>query len=341
MKVLKNKNGLDAELAYSEMSDSIGRIEDDEVLLVQLCSVDLIKKIMSSSVRSRFTVIDRESNIPFFSMCFPEATLIGCEEDIRTVREISKLDKKFSKIIGWPYCSHSDNDIAFIKAAYEKLVDGGSIVCVHPLKWERDMVRHGKTKVPFTSYKIVDEETSQKMLGDYTVGETSITLVKKGDVSDVVDNMTMSIISKIMNSERYVKVSSKSTVAPSGSFTLKLKTGGLFSSPYVACLSSADFKSCSKSKQVSKWNSFISFNSEEEQRRFFDVMIGSDIVKFLVYRSRNRDNAPWLGDAKNERTGKTGFESDWTDDDIAKLFCISDDERKYIESKMKKYKKTP
>ena len=50
------------------------------------------------------------------------------------------------------------------------------------------------------------------------------------------------------------------------------------------------------------------------------------------------DFLPWLGDIVNPRTGKKGYESEWTDDDLYKLFNLTQDEIKIIEDTMKKYK---
>ena len=47
---------------------------------------------------------------------------------------------------------------------------------------------------------------------------------------------------------------------------------------------------------------------------------------------------PWLGDAINPRTGKKGYEGEWTNEDLYKLFEISSEEQKVIEETMEKYK---
>ena len=40
---------------------------------------------------------------------------------------------------------------------------------------------------------------------------------------------------------------------------------------------------------------------------------------------------PFMGNAINPRTGKKGYESEWTDDDFVRYFNINEDEQKIIE----------
>ncbi|MDE6476618.1 MAG: hypothetical protein K2L48_00165 [Mycoplasmoidaceae bacterium] len=45
-------------------------------------------------------------------------------------------------------------------------------------------------------------------------------------------------------------------------------------------------------------------------------------------------HVPDLSDVKNPRTGKIGWDSDWTNEDLKKIFSfIHEDEWKYIEEK--------
>ena len=46
----------------------------------------------------------------------------------------------------------------------------------------------------------------------------------------------------------------------------------------------------------------------------------------------------WRGDAINPRTGKKGYESEWTDEDFVRYFNITPEEQKVIEETMEKYK---
>ena len=46
---------------------------------------------------------------------------------------------------------------------------------------------------------------------------------------------------------------------------------------------------------------------------------------------------PWMGDAINPRTGKKGYESEWTDDDLVLYFNITPEEYNIINKTIEKY----
>ncbi len=45
-----------------------------------------------------------------------------------------------------------------------------------------------------------------------------------------------------------------------------------------------------------------------------------------------------IDECRNPRTGKKGYESEWTNEDFYKYFGITEDEQKVIEETMEKYK---
>ena len=86
----------------------------------------------------------------------------------------------------------------------------------------------------------------------------------------------------------------------------------------------------------------IKFNSIEERQNFYD----SWRTQFLryVYDATVVDInvqpkfLPFLGNIVNSRTGLKGYQGEWTDVDLYKLFEISPAEQKVIEETMEKYK---
>ena len=86
----------------------------------------------------------------------------------------------------------------------------------------------------------------------------------------------------------------------------------------------------------------IQFNSENEARNFYNSC-NTQFFKF-VFKSIMVDVhvhpefLPWMGDSINPRTGKKGYESEWTDDDFVRYFNITPEEQKVIEETMEKYK---
>lgn len=87
--------------------------------------------------------------------------------------------------------------------------------------------------------------------------------------------------------------------------------------------------------------SSIKFDSKIEAENFinqFDTLFGKYITNLLL---SDVHVAPiqvlWLADAVNPLTGKKGYISEWTDDDLYKFFNITPEEQKVIEETMAKY----
>lgn len=86
----------------------------------------------------------------------------------------------------------------------------------------------------------------------------------------------------------------------------------------------------------------VKFNSKKERDNFYNSWrlkllrwyYDMTLVDVHVYHQF----LPWLGDITNPRTGLKGYQGEWTDDDLYKLFGINEDEQKIIEDTMKKYK---
>ena len=89
-------------------------------------------------------------------------------------------------------------------------------------------------------------------------------------------------------------------------------------------------------------NTNIKFNSAGERQNFYNVWR----TKFLRYLYDvtvvdvhvHPKFLPWMGDSINPRTGKKGYESEWTDDDLMLYFGITPEEQKVIEETINKYK---
>lgn len=98
---------------------------------------------------------------------------------------------------------------------------------------------------------------------------------------------------------------------------------------------------CDRDDSKAKAKEGIDFGSKTERDNFkasiLDTWLYSWLDKSEWLGSENSANAPWLGDAVNPRTGLKGYEGEWTDDDLYKLFNLTKDEIKTIEDTMKKY----
>lgn len=85
----------------------------------------------------------------------------------------------------------------------------------------------------------------------------------------------------------------------------------------------------------------ISFKSEKKAVNF-ENSTKTTFHRYLVLKMKTDQNfpmnyVPFMGDCINPRTGKKGYESDWTDDDFRKYFDITDSEWEEIVETMKPY----
>ena len=85
----------------------------------------------------------------------------------------------------------------------------------------------------------------------------------------------------------------------------------------------------------------IKFADEVQGTNFcntFDTIFGKFYNAFaLIDVHVNEYNVLWLGDCINPRTGKKGYEGEWTDEDFRKYFDITDSEWEEIVETMKPY----
>ena len=88
--------------------------------------------------------------------------------------------------------------------------------------------------------------------------------------------------------------------------------------------------------------SHIEFDTETMRENFYNSW-STNILKYMFKMSLVDVNVhpeflPWMGDSINPRTGKKGYEGEWTDDDFYVFFNITPEEQKVIEETMEKYK---
>ena len=96
------------------------------------------------------------------------------------------------------------------------------------------------------------------------------------------------------------------------------------------------------SKTTKEITRSIKFNSELEATNF----IKQFNTNFIKYNQLDilsdvhvaPEKIIWMGDSINPRTGKKGYEGEWTDEDFYTFFNITPDEQKIIEDTMAKYK---
>ena len=86
---------------------------------------------------------------------------------------------------------------------------------------------------------------------------------------------------------------------------------------------------------------YVLFTDKNEQFVFWKIYT-SNVIRFfymtLMGGNTEYELLPWLGGSINPRTGKKGYEGEWTDEDLYKFFNITPEEQKVIEETMEKYK---
>lgn len=87
----------------------------------------------------------------------------------------------------------------------------------------------------------------------------------------------------------------------------------------------------------------IRFNSKNEAENFCQSYLTVFVRVYTHFIKSDVNVTPekilWMGDSINPRTGKKGYESEWTDEDFYQFFDITDEEKKIIEETMSKYVK--
>ena len=113
-------------------------------------------------------------------------------------------------------------------------------------------------------------------------------------------------------------------------------TGSLFIKPYGYVRKES---STSDGKQADVFVKFLTENSAIN----FANSARTNFFKYLMCEHRAGAHYycgkyfPWMGDAINPRTGKKGYESEWTDDDFVRYFNITPEEYKLMNKTISKY----
>lgn len=91
-------------------------------------------------------------------------------------------------------------------------------------------------------------------------------------------------------------------------------------------------------------DNIVVFETADESKNCFNSFMQTNFARFVCMMSvtdvhMHQEFLPWMGDCVNPRTGKKGYESEWTDEDFYTFFNITPEEQKIIEETMAKYAK--
>ena len=226
-------------------------------------------------------------------------------------------------------------------------------VCLHPSKWIRRF-DYWKTKatIPVNDAIFLSEKESREIFDAGIGSQLMVTIASSSGSFDYkrYSRFLPWVKEKIIDKSQWLFNDLKCpgrTMNPNAPFILNLPiVHGHLGCNDMLEITSKNYKIALKSsfgKRSQDINSFA-FNSESERKNFYDSIF-TLFYKFLISTCRDGQTStscyyalPWMGDAINPRTGKKGYESEWTDEDFYKFFNITPEEQKVIEETMAKYR---
>ena len=231
--------------------------------------------------------------------------------------------------------------------------DESKCVCLHPSKWIRRF-DYWKTKaiIPVKSASFLSDIESRNIFDAGIGSQLMITIATKDGSLDYkkYSRFIPWVKEKIIDKAKWLFNNPNCpgrTTNPNVAFILNLPiVHGHIGCKDMLEITSKDYNVALKSafgKRPQDINSFT-FNSEEERKNFYDSFF-TFFYKFLIITCRDGQTAgscyyaiPWLGEDINPRTGKKGYTSEWTNEDLYKFFNITPEEQKVIEDTMEKYR---
>ena len=173
-----------------------------------------------------------------------------------------------------------------------------------------------------------------KVFGIYGTADLAVTVFSKEPQAGVAfptDTVEQQIVAKIRNRHKAKSIR-----------TMIWKTNGQFEVPVQGDYGYAKrWHNTLETMFSGNPNAKMKFASKEEADNFVKTTTTTNIYKFMYVvddKAAIPAHLPFIGNAINTRTGLKGYQGEWTDDDLYKLFEISPAEQKVIEDTMEKYK---
>jgi hypothetical protein len=340
---------------------------DSVVLLYKLDNLSCIYKIVNMNSKTHYVVVSNDAVNNALQVVLDKAI------DVEYIKEFDfkETDMKFDCIVMNPPYSRNLH-LKILAEAIKHLKDDGTCVNLSPIRWLQDpLAKYKKT----SDLKRFEESVAKHIESLETFDTNVISQVFDGGIPSsaiyVVKQKTLSnlyktkfddsIIDKIysmtltrctFDSNMYdgarVKISPICGYGTSGNhsdgkeylrslgklicFVDGLKDGKPWYSFYA-------HNGATKIQKAIPYS--IKFNSINEANNFI-LSYELKLAKYYTHQVKRDVNVSpetifWLGDAINPRTGKKGYTSEWTNDDLYKFFNITSAEQKVIEETMAKY----
>ena len=272
---------------------------------------------------------------------------------------MKELDMKFDCIVmNPPY--QKNLHLKILEETIKYLKDEGKCICLHPGMWIQFPYR--KRKPTFLQGKIDNIEIClkndiSKIFDGCFANDLIITTLKLKNGKKIEDfncfamngrftkyaTVINNIFKKICNKVKINDFDNHIVELPKSQYPLRIKYG-IPLTDFNPNGGSSKFKIVSEnyekiacSTHQAGHTAYIEFNTNIERYNCWKAVLLL-FSKFCIALNESMTYLPWLGDAINPRTGLKGYQSEWTDDDLALYFNITKDEQKIIEETMAKYK---
>ena len=244
--------------------------------------------------------------------------------------------------------------LKIVEQSIPMLTDDGILVNLSPIRWLQDpyaLYLKDKSTDYFVFEKVryslvgLDSISPKdgRVMFDNTIRETLGLYVIRKDVANVWDNPYKSRLAERILSKGVKTLSDVKTPDNKGDFTrpfvcLSLFAGNVGKPSYYTITTK---NSLSKPRTAGVHYSTINFSTKEEAVRFYNSL-NCMFYKYVLYCCKTNINTPFafvpfMGDCTNPRTGKKGYEGEWTDEDFREYFGITDSEWEEIVETMKPY----
>ena len=369
-----NKDRADAGRYYKLFAGKVGKFEDGErILFIHIGNFDVLDRFIQSNPNCSYYIIDQHLNGPWFKMSW-SCKFIGTNEDDSIVKALESLNMKFDKIIMNPPYSKNLH-LKILAKAIEKLNENGTCVNLSPIRWLQDPLAKYKKNSDYKKFEdsvakhiesldVVKNKDTFSLFNCQNCQDLGIYIILKNNnqIYSYFTDIERSIFSKSFKKTKcigdvleYEKINGyRVRINPIAGGThvgcggkahiVHWKYSWIFNDGYQDGKHWTTFSDCRNNHSRNVGDPFpcsIPFSSYEEAKNF-ENSTKTDFMHWLNVKCRLDvhfvDLLPWMGDCINPRTGKKGYESEWTDEDFYAYFGITEDEQKLIEETMEKYK---
>ena len=359
--IAHSKIWADGEKYFSLFEKHIPELEaGHKVLVYDISNLEFICKLMSLNKDAEFWIYgNQEVNEALRALGF---SFHEVAEDLES-KTYNIPDMKFDCIIMNPPYTKNFHLKILVEAIKHLKDDESKCVNLSPVRWLQDPLAKYKKNSDYHKFEdsvskhiesldVIDAAESNRLFGIQHGNLAVYTTCSAKTAFNYEQQSTLSGISKkvlnfIRNSDgnsisSHIIIQSPTVTKPDYYvYVLDLYggtiTGSLFIKPYGYVRKES---STSNGKQADVFVKFLTENSAIN----FANSARTNFFKYLMCEHRAGAHYyfgkyfPWMGDVINPRTGKKGYEGEWTDDDFYVFFNITPEEQKVIEETMEKYK---